>query len=186
MTDPVTEHPANIEDEERLAIPNVPGIGPEITLFLTIMQELRRETTISVQGLDVEALHWAPPGARSSAALLWDIAQTELYWIREVFGGVQAPADLWRTAGRDADGRTRLEPPREPVQFYMDALDRVRHDSLRILEISKDGALDNHYIHPSDGNSRSCQGRWILYHVIENEAYHRGQIGLNQALKRHA
>ncbi|MBM3463230.1 MAG: DinB family protein [Armatimonadetes bacterium] len=163
----------------------VHGIGPEMTLLISMLENLRDETVTQVQGMSDEDLAWEPPTGKSVGRLLWHIAAAELFALREVFGGVPADDDLWRAAGCQPGRGDELEVPRRPLEAWLSDLNDVRQASLRVLEVSRDTALDSLYEHPEKKGQRR-QGRWLLYHVLTHEAYHRGQIAMVLAQRRRA
>lgn len=164
-----------LTEGSEVSLRQVPCVGAEVTLFLSMLEDSRALTRDAVKGLNEEDLQRIPPqGQRPVGRLLQDIAKTELWWIRECFGGAPAPEELWRAAGRTDDGAELPLAP-TPASAYLADLERIRHETRVMLEISRDSALESFYAHPRDPG-RHAQGRWILYHVLQQEAFLRGQI----------
>lgn len=149
---------------------------PEIGIWTFALADQRARTLAAADGLSDEALTWAPDGAPNSiGCLLYHCAATEMNWLFE---------DIWQAAAftaeveallpypyRDDEGRlwpvtgesladhvARLETTRE-------ILVRAVH-ALSLEDFGQERHIRDYVVTPE----------WILYHLLEHEALHAGQI----------
>ncbi len=154
-----------------------PEFTPQIGLFVAQMEELRRETKRYVQDLSAEQLSWHPtPKVESMGTLLLHIAAVELSWIQEDI--LRQPMDEeWRIAFPIRYGTPQLTG--ESLAFYVEKLDAVRSQVRPMLQTLQDNDLER-TITPldaaGDANRTEYSIRWILFHLIDHEAHHKGQI----------
>jgi uncharacterized damage-inducible protein DinB len=75
---------------------------------------------------------------------------------------------------REEDGK--LSPVIEPLQHHLDRLEWVRSHLLNTLRAMSDADLDQTFNEGHPDNTE-CGGAWMLHHLMQHEAEHRGQIG---------
>jgi len=127
-------------------------------------------------------LDWTPlEGGNSIGSLLYHIALIEFDWLyAEVLGGHEPyPADivpLFPADARDADGRLAAVLA-EPLDAHLERLALVRDRLLAVFrdmsagEFRRARSLPQYDVTPE----------WVLHHLIQHEAEHRGHIGLLRA-----
>ena len=116
-------------------------------------------------------LSWAP---NSVGTLLYHLAAIELDWtfadLLETETFPEGSEDWFPVDVREEDGR--LSPVVEPLQRHLDRLEWVRAHLLEALKGFSDADLDRTF-NPENPSG----GAWILHHLMQHEAEHRGQIG---------
>jgi uncharacterized damage-inducible protein DinB len=180
-----TESAAPLRSVEPLS-----GYAPTIGRWLWLLEDTRRETKEALTGLVPVALDWTPhQGENSIGSLLYHIALIELDWLyREVLEDQPWPEEvkpLFAVAVRGAQGR--LSPLQgETLDHHLHRLDLVRTHLLAsfrgmtIPEFRRLRHFPEYRVTPE----------WVLHHVIQHEAEHRGHIQLlrswaDQALDSH-
>ena len=160
----------------------------EAGLFVAQMDDQNRRLTENTRGLSPAELEWQPaPGMNTIGMLLAHIAVVEVWWILNATVG-QDRSDV-RPAlgiGGDDDGMPLAEggrPPEslrgKPLEFFDDLLSRARAHTQKAVEGLDDLDLDREVrVATRDAKGRVLNVRWILYHVLEHEAGHYGQINL--------
>ena len=160
----------------------------EVGLFVAQMDDQSRRLTEDTRGVSVAELEWQPaPGLNTIGMLLAHIAIVEVYWILVATRGPGA-SDLKPVLGigKDDDGMplpaNGLSPHGlrgKPIHFFDDLLARARTHSKQAVAGLGDADLDREITRKTrDGSIDVFNVRWILYHVLEHEAGHYGQVNL--------
>jgi uncharacterized damage-inducible protein DinB len=166
-------------DSKRIDLADRGGMEPQVGLFYTMQQELRRRVKAAVAELTPAQLAWVPEKSGNSIAeLLLHIAEAELFWIQFVCMGQEL------TAEQNADYRTELfgkpdaPPPAEhPVAWFVDKLDDASRITTAYYTTLTDLALAELKDFTDDeGNHYEFTVQWVLYHLLEHEAGHRAQM----------
>lgn len=160
-----------------LVVEALPGLESEIGRWLWQMQEVRRQTIASVEGLPQEVLDWEGPdgGENAVGSLLYHIGLTEMLWLfMDIFEG-ELPDRVKAHFPFDAaeGGRlTRVLGARLPE--HLDRLQRSRaifFDMLRDMTLKDWRTLRS----PNDVEYRATP-EWIVFHLVEHEAGHAAQV----------
>ncbi|MBI3270158.1 MAG: DUF664 domain-containing protein [Planctomycetes bacterium] len=155
------------------------GFAGEIGAWVAALDDCRRQTKEGLEGLSAEELAWVPPAAGNSIGrLLRHIAYVELEWILiDVCGLRERPPEtpaLLREGPPLADVGTR--PPAELLAL----LDYARAETKRRLAPFAATELDAQRVYEVEGDGQGVRKvftvRWILYHLLDHEAAHKGQI----------
>lgn len=153
----------------------VPGYEPLVGRFLAMMEDTRRRLWRDLEGFDSGDLDRTPAGSPNSVGtLLYHIAAIELDWLyADLLGGEfpEGTAEWFPVDVREENGR--LSPVAEPLERHQARLEWVRECVRRELHRFTDADMDRTFVSGADGNG----GSWILHHLMQHEAEHRGQIG---------
>jgi uncharacterized damage-inducible protein DinB len=165
-------------DRKDLRVIPPDGYEPDIGRGIWVLQHTREETLEAVAGLEQFELDWEPPeGGNSIESLLYHIALIEFDWLyAEVLEEPEPwPADLtalFPAAARDGEGQLSVVAA-EPLSAQLDRLARVRDRLLAVFremdaaEFRRPRRLPRYDVTPE----------WVVYHLIQHETEHRGQIG---------
>jgi uncharacterized damage-inducible protein DinB len=165
----------------------------EVALFVAQMDDQSRRMSLDTRGLTAGDLAWQPaPGMNTIGMLLAHIAVVEVFWTRLVLEDRTMPFEFHDVLGigRDDDGMPLPPDGRPPaalagreLAFFDDLLARARAHTRRIAAGLGDAELSREILR---GPPRSATGearpnriitpRWTLYHMLEHEAGHYGQI----------
>ncbi|HEY6195176.1 MAG TPA: DinB family protein [Candidatus Eisenbacteria bacterium] len=161
------------------------GHAREAASFLAQMDDQSRRMLDDLKRVRPAELAWQPrPGMNSMGMLLAHIAIVEVYWL--LIADERMTHDAVRKVlgiGVDDDGMP-LPPGRRPpaalrgktLAFYRALLGRARAFAKRTARWP-DADLDRVVTRRRRDGMRSKHNvRWILYHVLEHEAGHYGQI----------
>lgn len=161
----------------------VTGYPPRVGSYLAQMEDVRRQLKKSVEGLTPEQLSWHPNDkVESVGTLLLHIAAVELSWIGEDI--MRRPmSDDWKIAFPIRFGIPQVKG--RPLEYYLSTLDDVRNRTKADLATLVDSDLER-IITPLDPGDPSSNMQfsleWILYHVIDHEAHHKGQVAVMKRL----
>jgi uncharacterized damage-inducible protein DinB len=158
-----------------------PGVGRFVAMFAEARTRLVRDLDdLSARELDVSP-SWA---VNSIGTLLYHVAAIELDWtfadLRQVDkDGFPPEAVEWFPVDvRERDGR--LAPVVEPLDRHLERMEWVRGHLFETLASMTDADLDRSFGEGDDASG----GAWILHHLLQHEAEHRGQIGELKAALR--
>lgn len=159
------------------------GYPPRIGRYLTQMEDVRRQVKKSIEGLSSEQLSWHPNDkVESIGTILLHIAAVECSWIGEDI--MRRPMDdEWKIAFPIRFGMPQVNG--QPLDYYLKTLDAVREQSKADLKTREDEDLDRLIIPLDPGDPTSTlqfSMEWILYHVVDHEAHHKGQIAVMKRL----
>jgi len=167
----------------------------EVARLFWQMEEQRRILLDALAGLTGDELHWQPaPGANTIAMLLAHIAYAEAHLVQVgILGETTGHAQDVTGISEEDEGMPLAPdaPPSpalagRPLAFFTDALAKARAHTRRALEPLADGDLARTVTRPPrpDGTVRVFDAAWVVCHLIEHEAGHRGQIQLMRHLWR--
>jgi uncharacterized damage-inducible protein DinB len=172
---------------QRLLEP-APGMSSRLVgLFLWQLDDQSRRLTEDSRGATPEELSWQPaPGMNTMGMLLAHIAMVEIGWVEagirdrpwacdEVLQmnykecGIPLPPDTAPPAG--LQGRD--------LPFFDGLLAKARAHTRSTVATLTDGNLERRYRRTrADGSQFEGNVGWTLYHILEHEAAHYGQINL--------
>jgi uncharacterized damage-inducible protein DinB len=158
------------------------GFPPGVGRFVTMLAETRSRLMRDIGDLDPgeldRTLPWAP---NSVGTLLYHLAAIELDWtFADLLETETFPdgAEEWFPVDvREENGR--LTPVIDPLSRHLERLEWVRGHLLDALSGLGDDDLDR-TVNPENPSG----GAWILHHLMQHEAEHRGQIGELRAALR--
>lgn len=169
---------------ERVVITPVVGYSPIIGAYLAKMDDVRSRTLKYVEGLSPEQLAWSPNDkCESIATLLLHIAAAERSWIGEDI--MRRPMDEWWKIAFPI----RFNIPQisgKELSYFTEILANIREETKEALKTLTDDDLSREIAPLDPGEPDNADKRfsieWILYHMIEHEAHHKGQIAVMKRL----
>lgn len=155
------------------------GFTPQIGTLVSMMNWMRAEILLPVQGLSIEDLDYLHDNqANSIGAMLWHLAATERFYQIHTFEGRKwgtwEKQDVlnWDIASNLGD-KARKTIKGHNLEFYLQKLNSVRKHTLEKLK-----KLDDNWLMQVDKDwywgptNNYC--KW--FHVCEHESNHNGQI----------
>jgi uncharacterized damage-inducible protein DinB len=161
----------------QLTIDALEGYEPEIGRWLAALEDTRHLTKESLTDLSQAALDWRPPqGGNSIGTILYHLAAIELDWL---FAEVLQEPEPWPAtimdhfvaAVRDDQGHLSTVQGASLVH-HLDRLDLVRarlltaFQEMPLQEFRRARSLPQYEVTPE----------WVLHHLIQHEAAHRGHV----------
>jgi uncharacterized damage-inducible protein DinB len=150
---------------------------PTIASLLWMMEDARRMLLDTVARLDLATLDWEPEiGGNSIGSLLYHIAGVEMDWLYTEVLQQEPPADimaLFPSDMREDDGRlARWRGEDLPTLEHRLAKVRQKllatYASMTPADFRHARSLPNYDVTPE----------WVLHHLLQDEAVHRGEIGM--------
>lgn len=165
-----------IKERDQLLITPLAGYDPLVARWLWLLTDIRQRTLDVLSGMEERTLNWRPDeDANTIGTLLYHIVAIELDWLyveileRPDYG--PEVTTLLPYAIRDAAGRL-MPVYDENLQSHLARLAAARQillDALRpmtAVEFYRVRRLEAYDVTPE----------WALYHLLEHEAGHRGEI----------
>ena len=165
------------------------NFSKEIGFYIAGMEEVREQLDKAVKDLsDEEISAKFAPNTHSIGQLILHNAEAEWWWLKCVV----AEKDLdEEEAKREAHWDVLLDEDfaakNYSAKFCMDEAERVRKLCLAVISDFSDEKLDQFYGWDKDDGTRVEKSlRWVLHHLIDHEAQHKGQIFMIKRLLREA
>src|SRR5687767_2288643 len=166
----------------------VDGYSHQVGRYVAQMNELRHDLKREVENLSVEQLDWHPDEQTESIGTqLLHLDGVEWSWIHEdIFGasddtytGVWSEAMPIRVGVPQVTGRT--------IDWYLQKLDATREKTLEVLRDFTDADLSRLVGEADLGPDVEKRSHlftidWIIWHIIQHEAAHIGQVELLRRL----
>ena len=156
----------------------VEGLAPGLGFSLSAMEEVRGQLREAVQGMtDENVARRAVPGAHSIGALVLHIGEAEWWWMKCIIQGHE-PTDednakpYWDVL-EDPD---KFASGNYSADFCLDTIDAIRAETRAFLASLNDDDLENVYSYTRGEKTIEASLRWILHHLVDHEAQHKGQI----------
>jgi len=175
---------------------------PQIGLFVAQLDDQNRRLLEDLKDITPAELEWqSASGMNTIGMLIAHIALVEAWWMHVgplAKGSTDAAAEPLPSIlgiGFKDDGmpieRDGGRPPQilagKDIAFYEDLLQKARNFTKEVTvsmvhkDLDRTGSLKRR-----DGSNATYTVRWVLYHVLEHEAAHYGQIGLIRHQYRNA
>jgi len=172
-----------------------------VGLFLWQLDDQTRRLTEHTRGATPDELAWqSGPGQNTIGMLLAHVADVEVSWIDVGVNGKSwdasdgivlpvTPAEIGIPL--PADGKAPSALAGKDLDFFDRLLARARAFTRRSLAGAPDLDCDRRFRLPApwaDDTVFEANAGWVLYHVLEHQAGHYGQINLlrHQYAARHA
>jgi len=155
-----------------------PGLSKGIGYYLSGMEEVRSQLTEAVKVIPDELIG-KPPflGAHSIGGLVLHIGEAEWFWIQMVVGGHELSDEVKNSVYWDVlDDVERVARNNHSTEFCLREVYNIRNQTREVLFSLNDSDLDTIIPYERGGTVREHSLRWILHHLIDHEAQHKGQI----------
>lgn len=159
---------------------NYEDLTPRVSYWYSMLQEVRERLLNIVDDLNDEMLDFTPEERifETIGTLLLHIAAIEWSWVFEDIDGLEMDYEKFKHAFAL---RSDVDIPQlkgKNKQFFLNQLKEVREKVFQRLTKFSDKDLDK--IVESNANKFSIE--WILFHILEHETMHTGQILLLRRL----
>ena len=155
-----------------------PGVSPGIGFYLSGMEEVREQLREAVVGIsDRQIGRPAFPGAHSLGALTLHIGEAEWWWMQCVVSGHKLTSEdrgapYWDVL-KDPEG---FASKGYSAEFCLQEIEKIRGQTRDLLSSFSDDDLERICSFERRGETHEHSLRWILHHLIDHEAQHKGQI----------
>lgn len=157
---------------------SIPGFSKDLGFYLSGMEEVREQLREAVAGMPAEQIgRPIVPGAHSIAALVLHIGEAEWYWMRCVISGDKVTDQIRNSAYWDAlEDPASFSQKNYSAEFCLNEVKKIRQQTYETLSSFDDSQLDRVFTFERRGETQELSLRWILHHLVDHEAQHKGQI----------
>jgi len=142
------------------------------------MEEVRDQVREAVTGMsDKQIRQPAFSGAHAIGALILHIGEAEWWWMQCVVSGHKLTpedrrADYWDVL-KDPEG---FASKGYSAEFCLTEVGKIRNQTRELLASFNDDHLEQIFSLEKRGETHEHSLRWILHHLVDHEAQHKGQI----------
>lgn len=165
----------------------MPNFPKEIGYYLSGMAEVREQLSDAVKDLsDKEISAKFTPNSHSIGQLILHNAEAEWWWIDCVLAEKELDEEV---AKREVFWDVLLDEDfaakNYSAEFCIETADKVRNSCQETLKKFGDKDLEKYFgFNKKDGRRIEVTLRYILHHLIDHEAQHKGQILMLKRLLR--
>lgn len=155
-----------------------PGLSREIGFYLSGMEEVRAQVREAVKNLNKEQIgRRAFLGAQPIGALVLHIGEAEWWWMQCIVAGHQLTDQDRRAPYWDVLEDPEMFASKDyDAAFCIEQIDLIRNQTRDLLFARSDKDLEQLHCLTRKGVTNEHTLRWILHHLIDHEAQHKGQI----------
>ncbi|MCK4896644.1 MAG: DinB family protein [Candidatus Heimdallarchaeota archaeon] len=159
---------------------NYEELTPRVSNYYSMLQEVRERLLSIIDVLAEETLDFTPDerNFETIGTLLFHIAAIEWSWVFEDIDGLEMDYENFKHAFALRPDVDIPQLKGKKKQFYLNQMKEVREEVFQRLTKFSDEDLDN--IVETKAYKFSIE--WILFHIIEHETMHIGQILLLKRL----
>jgi uncharacterized damage-inducible protein DinB len=163
---------------ERLVLTPAAGVAAPIGLYLSGMEEVRDQLREVVRGMsDDDLARRLIPATHSIGALVLHIGESEWWWMQCVISNHQLTDEDRRQPFWDVlVNPDQFASKGYSAKYCLEVIDDVRQQTRRLLASFTEDDLDRIFHYTRDDRSIEVSLRWVLHHLIDHEAQHKGQI----------
>lgn|SRR5574341_59284 len=161
--------------KEQLFIASLDAADPTVGRWLGALADTRRRTHHALEGIADPVVNWRSPDGLTIGSVLYHVAAIEVSWLYEdVLAGQAWTPELEAMFPYPVrDGQEHLTVvPDDSFAHHRRRLDRMRDI---LLDIYRAMTLDD-FRRPRSLPDYDMTPEWVLIHLINHEAEHRGQI----------
>lgn len=155
-----------------------PGLSTGIGYYLSGMEEVRSQLVAAVKTIPDELIGKpAFLGSHSIGALVLHIGEAEWFWMQMVVSGHQLTDEDKAMPYWDVlDDLERVTRNGFTTEFCLQEAEKIRNQTRDVLFSYNDKDLERIILFERRGETTEHNLRWILHHLIDHEAQHKGQI----------
>ena len=159
---------------------NYEELTPRVSNYYSMLQEVRERLLSIIDVLAEETLDFTPDerNFETIGTLLFHIAAIEWSWVFEDIDGLEMDYENFKHAFALRPDVDIPQLKGKKKQFYLNQMKEVREEVFQRLTKFSDEDLDN--IVETKAYKFSIE--WILFHILEHETMHIGQILLLKRL----
>lgn len=147
-----------------------------------MIEDVRKVTLSGIQHLSEDQLFESPSDTDKEfpiGSYLMHLAECDIFWL-EVLSGIDQPEELKKRCYYNSwfDPSETPRFPESPIEFsvYKEVIDEARKNFLDYVSEMDDSQLEEEVSIKGDTSGRKIKKKWIIYHILEHEAHHRGQM----------
>lgn len=170
---------------ERDVLEPMAGVSKEIGFYLSGLEEIRAQLRKAVADLtDEELARRITSKAHQIGALILHLGETESWWIHSVVAEKELDEEAKRFAHWDDTTETDFAEKDYSAKHCIERIDEINRMSREILAGFGDDELERMFGFDQKDKRVKVSLRWVLHHLLDHEATHKGQIMMLKRLLR--
>lgn len=170
---------------ERDILEPMAGVSKEIGFYLSGMEEIRAQLRKAVSDLtDEELARRITPKAHQIGALILHLGEADSWWIHSIVAEKELDEEAKRFAHWDDTTETDFAEKNYSVKDCIERIDEITRMSRKILAGFSDEDLERMFGFDQKDKRIEVSLRWVLHHLLDHEATHKGQIMMLKRLLR--
>jgi uncharacterized damage-inducible protein DinB len=155
-----------------------PGLSTGIGYYLGGMEEVRNQLNVAVRNIPDDLIGKpAFLGAHSIGGLVLHIGEAEWFFMQMVVSGHELTEEDKNAPYWDVlDDLDRVARNGYTAEFCLKEIEKIRNQTRDVLFSYNDKDLERIITFERRGESTEYNLRFILHHLIDHEAQHKGQI----------
>jgi len=155
-----------------------PGLSTGIGYYMSGMEEVRSQLVEAVKNIPNDLIGKpAFLGAHSIGGLVLHIGEAEWFWMQMVVSGHKLTDEDRSAAYWDIlDEIDRVSSKGYTTEFCLQEVEKIRNQTRDLLFSFNDTDLERIISFERRSKTTEHSLRWILHHLIDHEAQHKGQI----------
>jgi uncharacterized damage-inducible protein DinB len=153
-------------------------LATNIGYYLSGMEEVRGQLSAAVKTVPDDLIGKpAFLGAHSIGGLVLHIGEAEWFWMQMVVSGHKLTDEDREAACWDIlDDLERVAQRGYTAEFCLSEIEKIRNQTRDVLFSYNDKDLERIITFERKGQTTEYNLRYILHHLIDHEAQHKGQI----------
>ncbi|WP_096435754.1 DinB family protein [Alteribacter populi] len=140
--------------------------------------QTREKLLTMIDKVDEEDLYFHVPQVPTVAGYLLHLAQIELWWNKEVLRQ-QPLSEEDHERFLFQEKQEIVTPPKQEKAWFLSRLGEARMLTREHFMMMSDMEFKRPSLEVVLGDEETyCSPEWVLYHLIDHESYHRGQMAL--------
>jgi uncharacterized damage-inducible protein DinB len=162
------------------------GVSREIGFYLSGWETIRAELREIVADLsDAELAARILPGAHQIGGLILHLGEAESGWIHAIVAEKELDDEAKKFAHWYDTTETDFAEKGYSAKECIERIDKIGEMSRAILAKFTDADLERLFGYErSNGERAEASLRWVLHHLIDHEANHKGQISMLKRILR--
>ena len=162
------------------------GFSREIGFYLSAWEKTRAELReIAADLSNAELAQRLTPEAHQIGALILHLGESEAGWIHAIIAGKELNEEEKRFVHWCDTTETDFAAKGYDARDCIEKIDKISERSREILREFTDDDLERLFPYKrSSGERVEVSLRWVLHHLIDHEANHKGQISMTKRLLR--
>ena len=173
-------------DVEKRILAPVAGFSDELAFYLGGLEELRNRLRKTVSDLTRDELAArAFPHAHQIGNLILHLGESEAGWIWQIIAGKELNEEEKNFVHWNDTTERDFSEKGYSAAECLERIDEISRQSREILSSFSDADLDKFFGYERDnGQKVEVTLRWVLVHLLDHEAVHRGQISMLKRILR--
>lgn len=161
---------------ETRSLEPLPNFAHEIGLFLANLEKIRKGWRDAVKDLTKEELAAKIlPDVQPIGTMIIHIAEAEYFWTQQIISGKEFTEEIKNLMHHDLWFKD-FAAHNLDIEYCLEVVDQIHQMTRETLATFNDDDLQKTFVHQHENGETHYSLRWILVHLLEHDAEHKGQM----------